>query len=115
MVLADVRPRQSSVVEHPQQVVVAQSTEFTSTFKFVEVEAPPLVLTFHPQPEGGFSVTSDQLPEFFTEGDTAEDLGKNIADALRTLVELYEETGRSMPVDIGRTEVSISEQYAGDV
>ena len=106
MVLADVLPRQSSVQE-----VVSQPISSTR----VEVEAPPLVLTFHPQPEGGFSVTADQLPEFFTEGDTAEDLRKNIADALLTLVELYEETGRSMPVDIGRTEVSISEQYAGDV
>ena len=61
MVLADVRRRQSSVVEHPQQEVVSQPTFSTR----VEVEAPPLVLTFHPQPEGGFSVTARSVAGVF--------------------------------------------------
>ncbi|MFN7813630.1 MAG: type II toxin-antitoxin system HicB family antitoxin [Planctomycetia bacterium] len=55
----------------------------------------PLVLV--PQPEGGFTVTSPLLPELITEGDTADEAVANVRDALAAVIELYEETGRSLP------------------
>lgn len=55
----------------------------------------PLVL--HPQPEGGYTVTSPLLPELITEGDTAQEAVGNVADALAATIELYEEMGRSLP------------------
>jgi antitoxin HicB len=58
-----------------------------------------LPLVFTPQPEGGFTVTSPTLPELITEGDTFEQATINARDALAAVVELYEEEGRSIPID----------------
>ena len=49
----------------------------------------PLVLT--QQSEGGFTVTSSLLPELITEGDTLDEVMENVKDALRAVLELYEE------------------------
>ena len=57
----------------------------------------PLVLA--PQPEGGYTVTSPVLPEFVTEGDTAEEALENVKDALAAVVEIYEDLGRPLPHD----------------
>jgi antitoxin HicB len=56
-----------------------------------------LPLNLEPQPEGGFTVTSPLLPELITEGDTVEDALDNVRDALAAVVELYQETGRTLP------------------
>ncbi len=58
----------------------------------------PLVLT--PQPEGGFTVTSPVLPELITEGDTADEALANARDALAATIELYRDTGRTLPSSI---------------
>lgn len=58
----------------------------------------PLVLT--PQPEGGFTVTSPLLPELVTEGDTVEDALRNVQDALKAVIEIYEDTERSLPLSV---------------
>jgi antitoxin HicB len=58
----------------------------------------PLVLT--PQPEGGFTVTSPVLPELITEGDTAEEALENVRDALKAVLEVYEDLGRTLPAEI---------------
>jgi len=55
----------------------------------------PLIL--EPQPEGGFTVTSPLLPELITEGDTVEEVMENVKDALRAVLELYEDMGRPIP------------------
>ena len=55
----------------------------------------PLVLT--PQSEGGFTVTSPLLPELITEGDTLDEVMENVKDALRAVLELYEDMGRPIP------------------
>ena len=55
----------------------------------------PLVLT--PQPEGGYTVTSPALPGMVTEGDSLEEVLANIEDALHATLELYEDTGQSIP------------------
>jgi len=54
-------------------------------------------LIFEPQPEGGFTVTSPLLPELITEGDTVEEVMENVKDALRAVLELYEDMGRPVP------------------
>src|SRR5688572_33145508 len=56
-----------------------------------------LPLVFHPQPEGGFTVTSPVLPELVTEGDTLEEAFANVRDALAAVIELYEEAGPPLP------------------
>lgn len=58
----------------------------------------PLVLA--PQPQGGFTVTSPALPGLVTEGDSVEEALENVRDALQATLELYEDTGRSIPADL---------------
>jgi antitoxin HicB len=55
----------------------------------------PLLL--HPQPEGGYTVTSPVLPELVTEGDTVEEVLENVRDALQAVVETYEDLARPLP------------------
>jgi antitoxin HicB len=55
----------------------------------------PLVLA--PQPDGGYTVTSPLLPELVTEGDTVEEALENVQDAVAAVVEIYEDSGRSLP------------------
>jgi antitoxin HicB len=63
-----------------------------------QVYKVPLVLT--PQPEGGFTVTSPALPELLTEGDTVEEALENVRDALKAVVETYEDLGRTLPAQL---------------
>jgi antitoxin HicB len=55
----------------------------------------PLVL--EPQPEGGYTITCPLLPGLVTEADTLEEVMPHITDALRALVEGYEDLGRPLP------------------
>ena len=64
----------------------------------------PLVLT--PQPEGGYTVTSPLLPELVTEGDSISQAVENVQDALATVIELYEDTGRPLPQNTQISEAS---------
>jgi antitoxin HicB len=50
-----------------------------------------------PQPEGGYTVTSDLLPELITEGDTPEEALANVNDALKAVLEIYEDLNRDLP------------------
>ena len=58
----------------------------------------PLVLS--PQPDGGYTVTSPVLPELITEGDTPEEIMRNVSDALEAALELYEDQGRPLPANV---------------
>ena len=57
-----------------------------------------LPLVFTPQPEGGFTVTSPALPELITEGDTLDEAFANVQDALKAVIEIYEDEGRPLPL-----------------
>jgi predicted RNase H-like HicB family nuclease len=48
------------------------------------------------QPEGGYTVTSKDLPGLVTEGDSVEEALKNAKDAFITTLELYEDLGYSL-------------------
>lgn len=50
------------------------------------------------QPEGGYTVTSPELPELVTEGDTISEALVNAEDAFTAVVEIYEDQGRSLPL-----------------
>jgi antitoxin HicB len=58
----------------------------------------PLLL--HLQPEGGYTVTSPVLPELITEGDTVEEVLDNVRDALRAVVETYEDLDKPLPANL---------------
>ena len=62
----------------------------------------PLVLS--PQPEGGFVVTSPMVPELITEGETVAEALDNVRDALAAVVELYEDLGKTLPLNLQVTE-----------
>ena len=55
----------------------------------------PLVL--NPQPEGGFTVTCPVLPELITEGDSLEEALDHVQDAIKCVIELYEDQGKPLP------------------
>jgi len=55
-------------------------------------------LELEPQPEGGYTVTSPDIPELITEGDTVEEALDNARDAFVAVFEIYEEQGRGIPV-----------------
>ena len=49
------------------------------------------------QPEGGFTVTCNELPELVTEGDSVDEAMENFKDAYAATLELYEDLGRPTP------------------
>jgi antitoxin HicB len=57
-------------------------------------------LTLEPQPEGGYVVTSNALPELITEGETVEEALANARDAFSVVVEIYEDRGQPLPQSI---------------
>jgi antitoxin HicB len=60
-----------------------------------EIFKVPLVL--EPQSEGGWTVTSPVLPELITEIDNLDQLHERVADALKAVVELYQDMGKTVP------------------
>ena len=49
------------------------------------------------QPEGGYTLTSNELPALVTEGDSVDEAMENFKDAYAAALELYEELGRPAP------------------
>jgi len=58
----------------------------------------PLVLS--PQPEGGYTVTSPVMPELVTEGDTLDEVMRNVQDAVSAAIEIYEDLGKPLPANL---------------
>ncbi len=52
------------------------------------------------QPEGGYTVTSPVLPELVTEGDSLKEAVENVKDAVMAAIEIYDDTGRELPVSL---------------
>lgn len=63
-----------------------------------------ITLMLDPQPEGGFTVTCEELPELITEGDSVDEALHNSVDAFVTVLELYEDFGRTLPDSIQSTD-----------
>ena len=60
-----------------------------------------------PQPEGGYTVTCQELPELITQGDSVEEALENVKDAFATTLELYERLERPLPKSIEIPEQNI--------
>ena len=58
----------------------------------------PLIL--EQQPGGGYAVTSPLLPELHTGGDTLDEVLANVQDAWQAVLEVYEEMGWDLPVEL---------------
>jgi antitoxin HicB len=58
----------------------------------------PLVL--EPQPEDGYTITCPLLPNLVTEADTLDEVMPNVADALTTLMEVYEDLNQPLPATL---------------
>jgi antitoxin HicB len=56
-----------------------------------------LPLLLEPQPEGGYTITSPLVPDLVTEADTLDQVIPHVADALASLIELYQDLGRQIP------------------
>ena len=65
-------------------------TENTMSYK--------LSIIVTPEPEGGFTITCEELPELITVGDSLDEAIENIKDALIAVCEIYQDTGRTLPV-----------------
>lgn len=62
-----------------------------------------LRLVLEPDPVGGYTVTSPDVPELVTEGDTAESALANVSDALAAVRELYHDLGKPFPASLQPT------------
>ena len=51
-----------------------------------------------PEPEGGYTVTSPLIPELLTEGDTIEEVLKNIQEVFGLIIEMYEDEDGVAPL-----------------
>jgi antitoxin HicB len=63
-----------------------------------------VVLT--PQPEGGYTVTSPDIPDLVTEGDTREEALAMARDCAEGLVLTYLEFGDDVPASGGHAEIA---------
>jgi antitoxin HicB len=66
-----------------------------------------VVLT--PQPEGGFTVTSPDMLELITEGDTREEALAMAVDCAETLILTFMDHGWEIPEEGGKAEVATIE------
>ncbi len=53
-----------------------------------------------PEPEGGYTVTCEELPELITDGNSVDEALNNVIDAFIATLELYEDLGRTLPDNI---------------
>ena len=66
-----------------------------------------VVLT--PQPEGGFTVTSPDVLDLVTEGDTREEALRMARDCAEALILTYMDFGDEVPEEGGQSEVATIE------
>jgi antitoxin HicB len=75
------------------------------------VKPPPRLfkirLVLEPQPEGGWTITSPDIPELVTEADVPEDIEPNVRDALAALRE--HDAKRGLQLTAGLEEVGPGE------
>lgn len=64
-------------------------------------------VVFEPQPEGGFTVYSPDLPGMVTEGETMEEATANAQEAIALYVESMRERGHDVPSGVVRRNFPI--------
>jgi predicted RNase H-like HicB family nuclease len=53
--------------------------------------------TFHPEPEGGYTVRCEAFPEIVTYGHSLSEAQTNAREAIELCLEVYQDEGRSIP------------------
>lgn len=56
-----------------------------------------LTLILEEQPEGGFTITCQEIPELITECDSLDEVKEVVTDALYAIIELYHHQHRLLP------------------
>lgn len=59
-----------------------------------------LTLILEEQPEGGFTIICQEIPELITECDSLDEVREVVTDALYAIIELYHHQHRSLPEEI---------------
>lgn len=62
---------------------------------------------FEPQPGGGYTVYSPDLPGMVTQGDTLDDAKQNAQEAIELYVESMRDRGKDVPLPIVRRNYAI--------
>jgi antitoxin HicB len=60
------------------------------------------------QPEGGYTVTSPLFPELITEGDTIEEVLRNIQEVFGMVIEDYVDEERPLPRGLFAEDTAVS-------
>ncbi len=69
-----------------------------------------LPLLLESQREGGYTVTSPLLPELLTEGNSFDEAITNARDAFAAVLEIYQDLGKPLPVELTVRESAESVQ-----
>ena len=69
--------------------------------------AKEVQVVFGPQPEGGFTVYSPDLPGMVTEGATIEEATANAHEAIELYVESMRERGKPVPHEVVRRNFAL--------
>ena len=64
-------------------------------------------VVFEPQPEGGYTVYSPDLPGMVTEGDTLDHATTNAQEAIQLYVESMRARGQAVPFGVVRRNFSV--------
>lgn len=64
-------------------------------------------VVFEPQPDGGFTVYSPELPGMVTEGDSLDEAIANAQEAIELYVESMRERGKDVPVGVVRRKFPV--------
>ena len=71
-----------------------------------------LTLILEPQPEGGFTITCQRIPELITECDSLDDVKEVVTDTLYAVLGLYASQKRPLPegVMISDSDVDVTDR-----
>lgn len=64
-------------------------------------------VVFEPQPEGGFTVYSPDLPGMVTQGETMDEAAENAEEAIALYVDSMRERGQDVPLGVVRRSFAI--------
>lgn len=70
-------------------------------------EPSEVEVIFEPQPEGGYTVYSPELPGMVTEGDSLDDASKNAEEAIELYFESMRARGQEVPGGVVRRKFPV--------
>lgn len=70
-------------------------------------ESRQVEVVFEPQPEGGYTVYSPDLPGMVTEGDSLDDAVANAQEAIELYAESMRARGKDVPFEVVRRKFPV--------